>query len=125
MSYSDLTFKVAESYFRLCFPDEDDARRYLPSYAPFYIARPEADVQLMFTLTCAEGLVPFEGQGEMIGEFDCGGAMHGVYRAANSCSSRAQRENPPVHSMPPPVSTPAGPRLLEANLTEPLASTTP
>lgn len=80
MPYNDLTFKVAESYFRLRFPDEDDARRYLPSYAPFHIARPAADAPLMFTLTCAEGLVPFEGQGAMIGEFDCGGAMHGVYR---------------------------------------------
>ncbi len=53
-------------------------KRLLPSYAPFFIKDP--DDQLMFELTVAEGAVDTTGEGAELGQFDCGGSNHGVYR---------------------------------------------
>lgn len=81
MTKNDLYFNVAEAIFRLRFPDIDDARPYLPSYRPFHLPSPteEEKRNLMFTLTVAEGIVPFEGTGKEYGVFDCGGANHSVF----------------------------------------------
>ncbi len=74
-----LPFRVADAQFRIIFNDTDDARPLLPSYAPFYVkdANAQADI---FTLTVAQGLCSFEAEGQEVGQFDCGGINHGVYR---------------------------------------------
>lgn len=87
-NYSDLTFCVADVCFRLVFRDVADARPYLPSYAPFHIVRKaDSDSESLqpqsapvMQMTVGDGLVPFEGEGEELGQFDCGDINHGVYR---------------------------------------------
>ncbi|MBR1593644.1 MAG: hypothetical protein IJ659_02585 [Alloprevotella sp.] len=76
--FSDLTFRVADFCFRLCFPEGTDGRRLLPSYAPFHV--PGGADGLIFTLRVTEGGVSLLPEGEEIGQFDAGGNNHGVYR---------------------------------------------
>lgn len=78
MSMNDLYFCVAEATFHVRFHDIADARPLLPSYAPFHIK--EQDQPLMFEMNVAAGLVTAEAEGEEVGNFDCGGCNHGIYR---------------------------------------------
>lgn len=75
---NDLSFRVADRIFRLRFADVADARPLLPSYAPFYVKEHSANP--LFTLDIASGRETPEGEGEEVGQFDCGGINHGVYR---------------------------------------------
>lgn len=75
---TELFFRVAEADFSVRHLDDDDLRHLLPSYAPFQI-KAQPDESLMFGMTVGKGLVPFEGEGEELGQFDCGGICHGVY----------------------------------------------
>lgn len=74
-----LHFKVADAHYKVVFKDEDyDGRQLLSSSRPFYVKNYEGPV--MFALTVQHNLVSATPCGEEIGQFDCGGAVHGVYR---------------------------------------------
>lgn len=76
-NYSDLTFRVADRNFRIIFPEGTDGRRFLPSYAPFYVKEGADD--LMFSLCVDNEAVSFLPEGKEVGQFDAGGNNHGVY----------------------------------------------
>ena len=59
-----------------------DVMQLIPSFAPFACAE-EGDV--LFTMTVHEGEGPDFGCWDEIGQFDCGGANHGVYVTADGC----------------------------------------
>ncbi len=73
-----LTFRVAETCFRLEFSDMTDARPLLPSYAPFCIEN-DTPCSRIFEMSIAAGLVSFTPDGKEVGQFDCGGINHGIY----------------------------------------------
>lgn len=75
---NELYFRVAEANFSIRYLCDDDLRDLIPSYAPFQI-KAQPDEELMFSTVIGDGLVPFEGEGEELGQFDCGGIRHGVY----------------------------------------------
>lgn len=78
----NLTFQVADAHYRISFLDDHANYRYLlSSSAPFYVRGYEGE--LMFTLTVGDNLVSPTAEGEEIGQFDCGGQNHGVYRLEN------------------------------------------
>ena len=79
---NNLYFKVADSYFRIDYKNEDDVRRLIPSYAPFHVLTTD-DHDFMFTLTAGDGLVSETPEGKELGQFDSGDAKHGVYRLEN------------------------------------------
>lgn len=77
---NDLTFRVADTCFRLVFKDIEDARPLLPSYAPFYLKAGEfKDEEITMTMHIGDG-VDFNGIGTELGQFDCGDNKFGVYR---------------------------------------------
>lgn len=76
---NDLFFRVAEAAFRIIFKDIEDGRPYLPSFAPFHIGNCREE-ELIFTLTIGEGEADSQTLGEEVGQFDCGGCNHGVYK---------------------------------------------
>ena len=75
-----LFFRVAEAYFDVEYKGADDVRLLMPSYAPFNISKSEADGHQMFTIKVNGDPVPFQGEGEELGQFDCGGINHGIYQ---------------------------------------------
>lgn len=76
---NDLLFRVAEALFRIHFKDEPDGRPFLPSFAPFHLAEAPRETP-MFTLTVGKDETDGLPEGEEVGQFDCGGTNHGVYR---------------------------------------------
>lgn len=77
---NDLCFQVADACFRVRFLDIPDGRGLLPSYGAFYVERPQS--LLLFTLEVGEGLVDASPGSDEIGQMDCGGCNHGIYREA-------------------------------------------
>lgn len=75
---NDFLFQVADTAFHLHVGDMADARPMLPSYAPFFVEKTTCD--LIFNMNVGNGLVSFTPQGEELGQFDCGGNTHGIYR---------------------------------------------
>lgn len=74
-----LSFKVAEACFRVVFPHRADSQALsTQNYSPFRIADSD-ETDFMFTMTVDNDSVPFEATGKVVGEFDCGGAMHNIY----------------------------------------------
>lgn len=78
---NDLYFEVAEACFRIRFLDWPDGRQWLPSYGAFHVAAPRQS--LLFTLEVGEACVTPQAEGEEIGQIDCGGNNHGIYRMAD------------------------------------------
>lgn len=78
---NDFLFRVADAVFHLCIDDVPDARPMLPSYAPFYVKT--AEETPIFTLLVGDGRVDCTAAGEEVGQFDCGGINHGIYRTAD------------------------------------------
>ena len=73
-------YKVALHRLQVNFPDHLSAPDIIPSFTPFVC---EEDGDVLFTMDVEEGTAPdFSGWRE-IGQFDCGGANHGVYLAAD------------------------------------------
>ncbi len=72
-------YKVALHRLDICFPDSLDGPTLLPSFRPFVT---EDDGQPLLTMEVELGAAPDFTQWEEIGQFDCGGANHGVYRDA-------------------------------------------
>lgn len=77
-----LIFKVADIYFSIQATSTDMLKRLLPSYAPFYIGK-HTDHPLALEATVGVDLVSDQPEGEELGQFDCGGCNHGIYRNAN------------------------------------------
>ncbi|MBP3785962.1 MAG: hypothetical protein J6I32_05030 [Bacteroidaceae bacterium] len=75
-------FKVADAYFSVQFTEPDiDNRDLIPTCAPFHVAKPDAEP--MFTVVVSSNLVNAEPEGEEMGQFDCGGMTHGVFKTAD------------------------------------------
>lgn len=75
-------FKVADAYFSVQFTEPDiDNRDLIPTCAPFHVAKPDAEP--MFTVVVSSNLVDAEPEGEEMGQFDCGGMTHGVFKTAD------------------------------------------
>lgn len=72
-------YKVAGHTFAVTLP-QDCAAEWLPSYTPFLGNDPETD--LLFALTVDDDFYPTQ-KGDLIGQFDCGGADFGVYRLSD------------------------------------------
>lgn len=73
-------FKVAGLYFAITYHDASELKRLLPSYAPFYVGRKIDDVKIALHVTITSNGVTPDPIGEELGQFDCGGTNHGVYR---------------------------------------------
>lgn len=71
-------YRVGGHIYRICFKDGKNSSRLLPSSEPFRVDEP-ADGNNLFTLTVDDGWRP-ANRGTEIGQFDCGGNNHGVYR---------------------------------------------
>ena len=76
-----LLFKVADHCFALHAPEAKRLKQLLPSYAPFHLKA--CNEPLITEVTIAPGLVDSEAAGEELGQFDCGGTNHGIYRTAD------------------------------------------
>lgn len=76
-----LCFKVADLYFSIEAPSASMIKKLLPSYAPFYVAE-ETVSNSMLHVIVNNGIVDANAEGEELGQFDCGGTNHGVYRLA-------------------------------------------
>lgn len=75
---NQLDFCVADAFFHLQFTDIEDARPMLPSYAPFYVK--ETTATPIFSMVIGAGLSDCQSEGDEVGQFDCGGINHGIYR---------------------------------------------
>ena len=75
----NLNFRVADAYFHIEFIDKEDDRHLLPSFPAFYIKEPLPEPP-MFTLTVGHQLCTATPKGKEVGQFDCGGANHGIYK---------------------------------------------
>ena len=73
-----LYFRVADALFLLQFSESTDIRPLIPSCAPFNI--PPVKEVPMFEMTVGHDLVSQEPVGKEIGQFDCGGINHGMYK---------------------------------------------
>ena len=71
-------YNVAGHLFSIVFKDADNDERLIPSFAPFMVS--EVGEQL-FELIVDDSF-HFDEPGTEIGQFDCGGCNHGVYRTA-------------------------------------------
>lgn len=76
-----LCFKVADLCFSIEAPSASMIKKLLPSYAPFYVAE-ETVSNSMLHVIVNNGIVDANAEGEELGQFDCGGTNHGVYRLA-------------------------------------------
>ncbi|MCR4993860.1 MAG: hypothetical protein K6A32_00520 [Bacteroidales bacterium] len=70
-------FKVALHRLQVNLPDALAAKEVIPSFSPF-VCDEEGDV--LFTMDVRVGVAPDFANMDEIGQFDCGGANHGVYR---------------------------------------------
>ena len=74
-----LYFKVADLCFAIQANDKQLIKKLLPSYAPFYLPQ-GSDGKVVLVATIREGAVNAEAEGEEIGQFDCGGTNHAIYK---------------------------------------------
>ena len=74
-----LNFRVADACFHIEFIDEEDDRHLLPSFPAFYL-KETPEEPLIFTLKVGKDLCDSSLEGEELGQFDCGGANHGIYK---------------------------------------------
>lgn len=77
-----LIFKVADIYFSIQAASADKLKELLPSYAPFYIGR-QTNEKLALEATVDYNTTNAIAEGEELGQFDCGGCNHGIYKTAN------------------------------------------
>lgn len=72
----NIRYKVAGHGIGVRFVDDWNDERLLPSFAPFVSDEPG---ELLFEMIVDDAF-RFETRGEEVGQFDCGGCNHGVYR---------------------------------------------
>ena len=70
-------YKVALHHLQVNLPDALSASDIIPSFSPF-VSEEEGD--MLFIMDVEVGVAPDFSGFEEIGQFDCGGANHGVYR---------------------------------------------
>jgi hypothetical protein len=75
----NLYFRVADACFHIEFIDEEDNRNLLPSFPAFHLKEVPSE-PLMFSLRVGKSLCNIAPEGEEVGQFDCGGANHGIYK---------------------------------------------
>ena len=75
----NLYFRVADACFHIEFLDEEDNRNLLPSFPAFHLKEVPSE-PLMFSLRVGKSLCNIAPEGEEVGQFDCGGANHGIYK---------------------------------------------
>ncbi len=71
-------YKVAQHLLQVNLPDALPASDIIPSFSPF---KCEAEGDVLFTMDVCEGVATDSRGMDEIGQFDCGGANHGVYRS--------------------------------------------
>lgn len=76
-----LYFKVAGLCFAMHAESAAFLKSLLPSYAGFHVRQKPSE--LVLNVTVKDGLVSGEAEGEELGQFDCGGTNHGIYRYAD------------------------------------------
>ena len=90
-------FKVADICFCVQFTEPDiDTPKLIPSFAPFRMKEP--DGPLLFTMTVNSKLVDREPEGEEVGQFDCGGHTHGVFRISDGYKFQFRNVNGEIAS---------------------------
>ena len=76
-------YKVAEHLLEVVLSDDSlDIARLLPSFSPFVS---DDEGKPVMTMTVGRSAAPDFSQLQEIGQFDCGGANHGVYATADGC----------------------------------------
>ena len=75
-----LHFRVADIVFAVDYRYTDNPRRLLPAYRKFFLPSYEGAVDMHVTV--APALVHNEAEGKEMGQFDTGGAVHGVFLLA-------------------------------------------
>lgn len=78
MNPTRLCFRVAELVFGVTYYGEGSLRHLMPSYKHFHL--PDYEGRVDMEVTVMDGLVDSAPEGEELGQFDCGGAVHGVFR---------------------------------------------
>ena len=73
-------YKIGGHAIAVTFVDEANDDSLIPSFKPFRIE--EKPAGLLFSMTVDDSL-DWQEDGEEIGQFDCGGCNHGVYRMAD------------------------------------------
>lgn len=76
-----LYFKVADVCFGIQAADARTIKELLPSYAPFHLSTTDETPILLAKLE--DGIVDTTPEGEELGQFDCGGTNHGIYRTSD------------------------------------------
>lgn len=76
-----LHFNVADCDFTIKSAEDNCIKRLLPSYAPFHRRSAKCD-DILVAEIINDKISP-EPAGEELGQFDCGGTNHGVYRLEN------------------------------------------
>ncbi|MGN0086158.1 MAG: hypothetical protein ACI353_01410 [Alloprevotella sp.] len=74
----NLLFKVAGVFFRVIFHPDTDGRPLLPSFPAFFV-KEKNPVDLIFEMQVDTNPSESAIRGKELGQFDCGGANHGVY----------------------------------------------
>lgn len=74
-----LYFKVADLCFSIEAASASLLKKLLPSYAPFWIKTAEGE-NVMLRVVVKNDAIDANEEGEELGQFDCGGTNHGVYR---------------------------------------------
>ena len=74
----NLYFRVADACFHIEFIDNEDDRQLLPSFPAFYLKEKPTESPI-FHLTVGKDLCNITPNGKEVGQFDCGGANHGIY----------------------------------------------
>ena len=69
-------YQVALHRLSVCFADGLDGATLIPSFSPFIC---EKEGSVLFEMKVREGIAPDFSTMDEIGQFDCGGANHGVY----------------------------------------------
>lgn len=75
----EVSYRVADHTFSVFFLDGSSSEDLLPSFAPFKTENPS---DVLFRLYVDDTFC-WEEYGREIGQFDCGGCNHGVYRCSN------------------------------------------
>ena len=77
---STYTYMVAKHRLKVVLPDTIVANHIIPSFSPF---ASEEEGKLLFTMNVRVGVEKIEESLTEIGQFDCGGANHGVYQTTD------------------------------------------
>ena len=72
-------YRVAGHLLHVCYKDEWNDERLIPSFRPFVVEAPQEGEQPLFTLTVDDAF-RYEGERDEVGQFDGSGNNYGVYQ---------------------------------------------